>query len=118
MVLLLAQKVIWSGHPVIIHLLPCFQRRPGASLDDGAGPAGTMSGSAAAPGNRDVLVSSSISIRDYIMDSLPPYAPLEVPGPQAVAALNHLKRLGPQARARAPVRNGVKFSMKNRENGY
>ena len=59
-----------------------------------------MSGSAASPGQRKVLVSSAISIRDYIADELPPYAPLSVPGPQAVAALSHLKRLGPRARDR------------------
>lgn len=75
-------------------LLLVAPRRAGGSLDDGAGPAGMQSGSAASPGKRTILVSSVISIRDYISDTLPPYPPLIVPGPQAVAALNHLKRLG------------------------
>ena len=83
-----------------VPLLVVAPRRPGGSVDDGTGPASTMSGSAASPGQRKVLVSSAISIRDYIADELPPYAPLSVPGPQAVAALSHLKRLGPRARDR------------------
>ena len=91
-------------------LLIVAPRRPGGSVDDGTGPASTMSGSDAAPGNRNVLVSSSISIRDYIMESLAPYPPLEVPGPQAVAALNHLKRLGPQAKDRTQRRKVLELS--------
>jgi len=83
-----------------VPLLVVAPRRPGGSVEDGTGPASTISGSAAAPGKRTVLVSSAISIRDFLADTLPPYAPLSVPGPQAVAALNHLKRLGPRARDR------------------
>jgi threonine synthase len=83
-----------------VPLLVVAPRRAGGSVDDGTGPASTISGSAAAPGKRKVLVSSVISIRDFLADTLPPYAPLSVPGPQAVAALNHLKRLGPRARDR------------------
>jgi hypothetical protein len=35
---------------------------------------------------------------DFVAASLPPYRALEVDGAQAVAALSHLKRVGPSAR--------------------
>ena len=83
---------------------------PGGSVDEGTGPAGTISGSAAAPGNRNVLVSSAISIRDFICETLPPYPPLSLPGPQVVAALNHLKRLSSRARDRLQRRKVLELS--------
>ena len=103
---LAAAKHVGGDMPVLV----VAPKRAGGSVDDGTGPAGTISGSAAAPGNREVLVSSVISVRDLVSDNLPPYAPLEVPGPQAVAALNHLKRLGPRARNRDERRKVVDLS--------
>ena len=41
---------------------------------------------------------ASQALVDFVAASLPPYRALEVDGAQAVAALSHLKRVGPSAR--------------------
>jgi len=92
-----------SGLQADMPMLIVAPRQAAGSSDQHTGVASTRPAVVALKAKRTVLVSSAMSVREFLEDNVPAYAPLSVPGPQAVAGLNHLKRLGPRARDRAQV---------------